>query len=110
MQAIDVMHTQLMTVSTRDTVEHAARLMLEHRVSGLTVIEDAGRPVGIVTKGDESVRVENDTRPTSALFSVRRSPPARRIPNLVEIAKVNTKMIRRPLGNDIYANVAGEEW
>lgn len=69
MQAIDVMHRNLVTVSPRDTVIHAAQLMLDYRISGLPVVEDDGRLVGIVTEGDLIHRVENDTDRTHSLFS-----------------------------------------
>ena len=69
MEAIDVMHTKLVTILPGDTVEHAARLMLKHGISGLPVVEDDGRVVGMVTEGDLLHRVENDTQRHRSLLS-----------------------------------------
>ena len=61
MQAVDVMHRDPVTVLPTDTVDHAARTMLEHRISGVSVVDQDGNLVGIVTEGDLLHRVENDT-------------------------------------------------
>ena len=41
-----------MSVTPETTVGEAARLMLEHKVSGLPVVEPNGRLVGIITESD----------------------------------------------------------
>lgn len=75
MQAIDVMHRDPVTVMPTDTIDHAARAMLEHRVSGLPVVDHDGNLVGIITEGDLVHRVENDTdRARSPLSQVFVSP------------------------------------
>ena len=61
MQAVDVMHRDPVTVLPTDTVDHAARAMLEHQISGLPVVDRNRKLVGIVTEGDLLHRVENDT-------------------------------------------------
>jgi CBS domain-containing protein len=61
MQAMEVMHRDLVTVSPNDTVDRTVRLMLEHQVSGLPVVDETGKLIGIVTEGDLLHRVENDT-------------------------------------------------
>jgi acetoin utilization protein AcuB len=45
------MRTSLITISPYDTVEDAARLMLQHKIGGLPII-DQGKLVGIVTTSD----------------------------------------------------------
>lgn len=45
------MSTPLVTVSPSSTLEEAARLILEHRIGGLPVIEE-GKLVGIITTSD----------------------------------------------------------
>ena len=52
MQIKDVMTTNVVTVTASTSVKHAARLMSEKHVSGLPVVNDEGRLVGIVTEGD----------------------------------------------------------
>jgi acetoin utilization protein AcuB len=45
------MSTPLVTVSSSSTLEQATRLLLEHRIGGLPVVDD-GRLVGIITTSD----------------------------------------------------------
>ncbi len=52
MQVKDIMNTGVVTVSLDDTVEHSARLMMEHNISGLPVLDPRGRLAGMVTEGD----------------------------------------------------------
>ncbi len=48
----DIMTPDPITVRPEDTVEYAAVLMLENRISGLPVVDDEGRVVGIITQTD----------------------------------------------------------
>ncbi|TIS55837.1 CBS domain-containing protein [Mesorhizobium sp.] len=52
MKTKDVMTANVVTVSPDHSVRHAARIMLEHRISGLPVVDDGGHLVGIVSEGD----------------------------------------------------------
>lgn len=48
----DVMTTDVITVSIGDSVETCAKLLQEHNISGLPVLDEAGRVTGVVTEGD----------------------------------------------------------
>jgi acetoin utilization protein AcuB len=48
----DIMSKGLVTIGPEETVEKAAVKMLEHRISGLPVVNDRGKVVGIITQGD----------------------------------------------------------
>jgi acetoin utilization protein AcuB len=48
----DIMTRDPVVVSPDSTVEHAAQLMLENTISGLPVVDDAGKVVGILTQSD----------------------------------------------------------
>jgi CBS domain-containing protein len=52
MQVRDVMTRNVITVAPEQSILIAARLMLQHRVSGLPVVDGNGALVGIVTEGD----------------------------------------------------------
>jgi len=69
MQAVDIMRRDPVTVMPTDTVDHAARIMLGHRISGLPVVDRNGDLIGIVTEGDLLHRVENDTDRARSLLS-----------------------------------------
>ena len=61
MKAADVMTRPVVTIEPDAPITKAVRLMLQHRISGLPVVDRAGRPVGIVTEGDFLRRVETGT-------------------------------------------------
>lgn len=61
MQAQDVMTTWVATIGADATVQDAAKLMLERRVSALPVVDGKDRVVGIVSEGDLVRRTELGT-------------------------------------------------
>ncbi len=73
MRVLDLMTIDVVTVRADDTLKEAARRMIRHRVSGLPVVDDHGKLVGIVTEGDFLAREMNRDHPEppgllSALF------------------------------------------
>ena len=52
LQVKDIMTLDPVTVSPDDTVEHASKLILENTISGLPVVDDQGKVVGILTQSD----------------------------------------------------------
>lgn len=62
MRAYQIMTSRLTTVRADTPVEEAAQLMLTKRISGLPVVDAAGRLVGIVSEGDFLRRGEIGTR------------------------------------------------
>lgn len=51
-KAKDIMTTNVITLNPKDNVEKLARLLLEHKISGLPVVDDDGKLVGVVSEGD----------------------------------------------------------
>lgn len=62
MRAIDVMTTSVICVQPETTVQEAARLLVDHRISGMPVVDERGALVGIVSEGDLLRRIENETQ------------------------------------------------
>ena len=62
MRAHQIMTRSVITVTPDDTILAAAKLMLERHVSGLPVVDTAGRLVGIVSEGDFIRRSEIGTQ------------------------------------------------
>jgi CBS domain-containing protein len=62
MKAKDVMTSPVVSVGPDDSVSQAARIMLQRHISGLPVIDQEGRLVGIVTEGDFLRRAETGTQ------------------------------------------------
>jgi CBS domain-containing protein len=61
MNAADAMTRNVVSVRPDASIVQAIRLMLQHGISGLPVIDDAGKLVGIVTEGDLLRRAETGT-------------------------------------------------
>jgi len=61
MKAVDVMTREIISVAPDASVLEAVRLMLQHKISGLPVIDASGSLQGVVTEGDFLRRVETGT-------------------------------------------------
>ncbi len=61
MKVADIMTRRVVSVAPEATILDAVGLMLKHHVSGLPVIDDRGRLVGVVTEGDFLRRPETGT-------------------------------------------------
>jgi CBS domain-containing protein len=62
MRVKDVMTPKVISVGVDETVVNAARLMLQHQISGLPVVDKKGELFGIVSEGDVLRRGELGTR------------------------------------------------
>ena len=52
MRVTDIMTTNVVSVRDQSSVEEAARLLANHRISGLPVVNGSGALVGLVTEYD----------------------------------------------------------
>ena len=52
MKVKDFMTSQVVTVTPETSILDAARLMLDHKIGGLPVVNDGGRVVGIISEHD----------------------------------------------------------
>ncbi|MEW6584248.1 MAG: CBS domain-containing protein [Nitrospirota bacterium] len=52
MKAKDIMTKNVISVKPETTIEELARLLIEHRIGGLPVVDDSGGLRGIVTEND----------------------------------------------------------
>ena len=74
MNARDIMTTHVVSVRSDATVDQAVEIMLNRHFSGLPVVDDKGRLVGIVTEGDLLRRQELGTQQPFEVISGYRSP------------------------------------
>ena len=58
MRAHQIMTRHVVTVGSETTVVEAANIMLRHHISGLPVIDTAGKVVGMISEGDFIRRAE----------------------------------------------------
>src|SRR5215471_7793662 len=61
MKAADLMTSSVVTVRPDATIEYAAQLMLQYRISGLPVTDGDGAVLGILTESDLLRRAETGT-------------------------------------------------
>ena len=61
MRAMDVMTTNVITVSPDTSVQEVAKILSERSISGVPVVDAQNRLVGIVSEGDLLHRVEMGT-------------------------------------------------
>ncbi|WP_031515958.1 CBS domain-containing protein [Desulfofalx alkaliphila] len=52
MNVKDIMSTNVVTVNEDTTIENLAKLLIENQISGVPVVNEGHRLVGIVTEGD----------------------------------------------------------
>lgn len=62
MKAADIMTRRVIKVNVKSSITEAARLMLQHKVSGLPVVDDDYRLVGIISESDFLHRKELHTQ------------------------------------------------
>ena len=72
MRAMDVMTANVITVDPSTSVQAVAKLLSEQAISGVPVVDAAGRLVGIVSEGDLLHRVETGTERRPGPLSRRR--------------------------------------
>ena len=63
----DIMTRKLITVSPETEIIQAARLLLENRINGVPVVDEAGRLVGILCQSD--LISQQKTLPIPSLFT-----------------------------------------
>ena len=62
MKAMDVMTREIISIAPEASIMEAVRLMLQHKISGLPVVDAAGHLEGIITEGDFLRRAETGTQ------------------------------------------------
>ena len=62
MRAHQIMTRKVITTAPDVSIADAARVLLEHRISGMPVLDAAGKLVGVVSQGDFMRRAEIGTQ------------------------------------------------
>lgn len=64
MKVHELISTEVVTAATETSLKEVARMMLGHRISGVPIVDEDDRLVGVVTEADilhhESLRAEGD--------------------------------------------------
>lgn len=64
----DIMTPNVLSVGPDENILHAVRLMLQHGISGLVVVDNGGELIGLITEGDFMRRVETGTQKQRSRF------------------------------------------
>lgn len=68
----DVMTTSVLSVRPDALIKDVARLLIENRISGLPVVDDTGRVIGVISEGDLLVKEQSRSaihrRPLARIF------------------------------------------
>jgi CBS domain-containing protein len=93
MQVRDIMHTDVKTTSPEDTFEHVARILHDHRISSVVVM-DGGRLAGIVTERDLVNLVAEGGDPRTTMVSQRMTRELDTVEPRTDIAEAAEHMAR----------------
>jgi CBS domain-containing protein len=81
MRAHQIMTRPVITVTLDSTIVEAAKIMLEHHISGLPVVDATGKLIGIVSEDDFIRRSEIGTQRTRANLLQAVASLARQVPD-----------------------------
>ncbi len=100
MNVADIMTQKVISVEPETTIAEAARLLLEHRISGLPVVDPDGAVVGVVTEGDLLRRAETGTERHHARWLEFLIAPGRLAR---EYANANARKVGEVMSADVVA-------
>jgi CBS domain-containing protein len=84
MRAADVMSTRVVMAGPEITVQHAARIMINHRISAVPIVEGDRQLIGIITEGDLLRRAETGTERQRSRWSEWFLPNSRLAADYIE--------------------------
>jgi CBS domain-containing protein len=105
MQAADIMTAHPISVTPEATIAEAARLMLQHHISGLPVTDGAGAVVGMLTEGDLLRRAETGTERHRARWLELLLGPGRLARDYVE---THARKVGEAMSGDVLAVAPGD--
>jgi CBS-domain-containing membrane protein len=105
MNAADIMTQKVISVTPETTIAEAAGLLLQHRISGLPVIDPDGAVIGVVTEGDLLRRTETGTERRHAHWLEFLMSPGRLAE---EYAHANARKVGEVMSADVVAVVPTE--
>jgi len=90
----EVMTESVVTASPGDSVQSVATLMRERGVGSVVLVEDRGRPVGLITDRDLALSVVAEGRPASDPASEHASSPVIKAEPDMDVEEAGQKMLR----------------
>ena len=91
-----IMSTKVVTVKPTDKVGKALRMMVRHKIGSIVVVEK-GKPVGILTERDVSIRIAKGQNIRNMVIKNTMSKPLTTIPPSMEVWQAVELMVRKDL-------------
>jgi len=66
--ARDIMTSELITINESTSLEDALKLLINHKITGLPVVDDKGRLLGILSEYDIIAQISKQKRLSSEIF------------------------------------------
>ncbi len=108
MKVRDVMNRDVTKVNARTDVSTATKIMVEKGVRCAVVVDDNGRPLGIVTEGSIARKVVKDCKdPSKIKVSEIMSSPLKTIPADATLREASNKLLEEGV-NQLYVEENGE--
>src|SRR5215470_16185367 len=101
MRAMDVMTSKVITVDENASVQAAAKLLVEHGISAVPVVDKDDRVIGMVSEGDLLHRTETGTEQRRSWWLETGTSTARQVAEYIKShsGKVGDVMTRAVLGH-----------
>ena len=108
MKVRDVMNRDVTKVNARTDVSTATKIMVEKGVRCAVVVDDNGKPLGIVTEGSIARKVVKDCKdPSKIKVSEIMSSPLKTIPADATLREASNKLLEEGV-NQLYVEENGE--
>ena len=91
-----IMSTKVVTVKPTDKVGKALRMMVRHKIGSIVTVEK-GKPLGILTERDVSIRVAKGQNIRNMVIKNTMSKPLTTIPPSMEVWRAVELMVRKDL-------------
>jgi CBS domain-containing protein len=93
--AEDIMSRELITIRESDTIEVALKTLVNHRITGIPVVDSVGRLIGVLSEYDIIRQICQSEEPDATIFArkIEFTKPAHTIPAGMPLAEVTQKMM-----------------
>lgn len=106
MRAFDVMATAVAVARPDMTVQDAAKMLIEYQISGMPVVDKAGKLVGMITEGDLLRRAEIGTEAKRRAWWLELIASKRELAN--EYVKEHSRLVSEVMTADDIVTVSEE--
>jgi CBS domain-containing protein len=95
-RARDIMTAELITVRPEATVEETLRMLVNNRITGLPVVSDGGKMIGVISEYDLLVQIARAKRLEERVFQqkIRFSKKVKAVRDTAELAEIAPMFVK----------------